>query len=260
MQSQPLNPMTPSYPFDDEEQESQIPPWALQSKVTEESKLWVHQPWPSFKPSLPGENFGFKVPSTYGTQSINSYSSSVPSSRSPSIFSPPTSHTGSTTSTSYMPSECRSNNGTQDNLEGSQLAPPRQTSQLCMLAAANLLVDPPPCKSCMAHPSSQPLFGTFEDQAPACDDLYSPPLWPVGLCQTHTFSQLPSTICASHMMFATDDGFGVDADVGGINETSPSEDEHLAQSIVHGESCWNSWSLQYHFPLYLVWTRQTFLT
>ena len=36
-------------------------------------------------------------------------------------------------------------------------------------------------------------------------------------------------------MFATDDEFGVDADVGGINETSPSEDEHLVQLIVHGE-------------------------
>lgn len=188
MQGQPLNPMAPSDLSDDEEQESQIPLWALQSRATEELQFPVHQPRPSFKPSVPGDNFGFKLPSTHGTQSINSNSLSVPSSHSPSIYSPPMSHTGSTAPTSYVPSECRSNSTyiTHNKMEDFQPAPPRRTSQLRTLAAASPLTDPPPCKSCVEHSFSQPSFSTFQDQAPACDD--SPPPQHVGLRRTQTFS------------------------------------------------------------------------
>ena len=231
-QGQPLNPMAPSDLSDDEEQESQIPPWASQSRATEELQFPVHQPQPSFKPSVPGDNFGFKLPSTHGTQSINSNSLSVPSSRSPSIYSPPVSRTGSTAPTSYVPSECGSNSAyvTHDKMEDFQPAPPRRTSQLRTLAAASSLTDPPPRKSCVERSFSQPSFSTFQDQAPARDD--SPPPQRVGLRRTQTFSRLPSTIPPSHTMFMADTGIEADA----IDETSPSEDERLAMSIVRGES------------------------
>lgn len=176
MQGQPLNPMAPSDFSDDEEQESQIPPWASQSKATEELQFPVHQPQLLFKPSVPGDNFGFKLPSTHGTQSINLNSLSIPSSHSPSIYSLPMSHTGSTAPTSYVPSECGSNRAyiTHDKMEDFQPAPPRWTSQLCALAAASPLTDPPPCKSCVEHSFSQPSFSTFQGQALACDNSPSP--------------------------------------------------------------------------------------
>ena len=64
----------------------------------------------------------------------------------------------------------------------------------------------------------------------------SPP-WSVGLCWTWTFSQLPSTLPNAHSMFARDDGGGADPTGDNlVDEVSSSDDDHLAESVVCGES------------------------
>ena len=68
-QGQPINPMAPSYHFDEEETESQIPPWmafSAGSALTPQSQGVPDeaQVRPSFTLSQPGDQFGFKLPSS----------------------------------------------------------------------------------------------------------------------------------------------------------------------------------------------------
>ncbi|KAI6104981.1 hypothetical protein EDD16DRAFT_1714339 [Pisolithus croceorrhizus] len=89
MQDELVNPMAPGYAED--EQESQILPWAVEliPPLAEQSP----EVQPSFKHSQPGQPFSFKLPSqasTGGMQSTRSYNSH-PSSGNPSIFLAPVS-------------------------------------------------------------------------------------------------------------------------------------------------------------------------
>jgi len=173
--------MAPSYSDDD--QESQILPWAGQSTMpSQEQDLEVQ---PSFMHFKPGQPFGFRLPSqttttsTGGTQSIRSYNSSLWSSSNPSIFSAPISR-GSSAASSCSMSECRSNSAyqKQGDWEGSQLAPPKWLSQLCMFAMAkNHTSDAPQRNSHIHTPSSHLSSGT---QDPVCDD--DPPSPPPMTC------------------------------------------------------------------------------
>lgn len=243
MQDKPVNPMAPGYP--DNKQESQILPWAAESIPSfEKQSLEV---WPSFTCSQPGQPFGFKLPSqasTGGMQSTGSYNS-LSSSGHPLIFSPPISR-GSSSASSRPMSKCGSNSTyQQDDWDGSQSAPPKQLSQLHMLAMAkNHTLNAPQCNSHVSTHSSQSLSGTpVQGQHPVRDDdPPSPPPQPLGLHQTQSFSQLPSTIAKSHTMFAqnTEGEVGPDEDGLVIDEVSPSEDDCFVEAVVHSksESCY----------------------
>ena len=80
-QGHPVNPMAPSHRFDDEDLESQVPPWAAYSTASAESlQSQVHRPL--FTLSQPGNQFGFKLPSTSGPGNTGStiQSTQMPSS------------------------------------------------------------------------------------------------------------------------------------------------------------------------------------
>ena len=66
-QGHPVNPMAPSYPFDDEEAESQIPPVSSSGSTLTSQDQGVPdevKAQPSFALSQPGDQFGFKLPSS----------------------------------------------------------------------------------------------------------------------------------------------------------------------------------------------------
>lgn len=236
--------MSPGY--SDGEQESQIPPWAVESTTPfQEQNLEAR---PSFTHSQPGQPFGFKLPSqatdttTRGAQSTRSSNSFLSSSSNPSIFSAPVSR-GSSAASSRPVSECGSNGAYQkrDDWDGSQPAPPKRLSQLRMLATAqNSTSDVPQRNSRVYTHSSQSFSGTpVQGQHPARDnDPPSPPSRPPVLRRTQSFSRLPSTIAKSHTIFAgnTEDGGDPGEDDLVIDETSPSEDDRFAEAIVRGES------------------------
>ncbi|KAI6039189.1 hypothetical protein EDC04DRAFT_3141040 [Pisolithus marmoratus] len=219
-QDEPVNPMAPDYPED--EQESQIPPWVVESILPFAEQSPEVQPL--FKHSQPGQPFGFKLPSqasTGSTQSTRSSNSDLPSGNL-SIFSAPISR-GSSVASSHPVSECGSNSAYQqrDVWGGSQLALPKWLSQLHMLA--------------MAEDRQHPVHD---------NDPPSPPPRPPGLRRTQLFSWLPSTIAKSHTIFAKntegrlgsdEDGLVIVLEIA-IDEVSPSEDDHCAEAVVHSET------------------------
>jgi len=155
MEGEQVNPMAPSYwPEDDDPEsqippwasqhddpESQIPPWAPQSTSASQEQDFQHRP--SFMLSQPSQQFGFKVPSqasaptSAGTQSTKSYNSSLLSSCNLSVFSGSMPWGTSTAPTSHTPSECGSNNDYRtQGMDDSQHMPLRRFSRLCELAAS----------------------------------------------------------------------------------------------------------------------------
>ena len=236
MQGQKVNPMAPDHCPDDDEP-SQIPPWVPQSALP--SPMQDSHIQPTFTHSQAGQSFGFRFPSqattsTGSTQSIGSQSSSFLSSHSSSVFSPPVLCGGSMAPTSHAMSECRSNNGY--GTAAMNGLPPRQSSHLCMLAAAaNHSSDAPPQNSHVRLPSDQPSVPLTQVLHSTCDDKsHSPPPHPVGLHQTQTFAQLPSTISKPHTMFATDyDGIDQDEDNGQpFDERSQNSADEITGSAV----------------------------
>ena len=153
-QGQQVNPMAPSY--DDYDQESQILPWAPQS----DSESQVHAQ-PLFRHSRLGDKCGFQVHSANGTQSIILHDSSLPSSHSLSTFSVTRFHRGSMALTSRAPSKCGSNGAyrSQGDMESSQPAPARRSSQLRALAMARQPTDAPQCSSRIQPSSGDPVSG-----------------------------------------------------------------------------------------------------
>ncbi|KAI6040682.1 hypothetical protein EDC04DRAFT_2893864 [Pisolithus marmoratus] len=240
MQDEPVNPMAPDYPED--EQESQIPPWVVKLILpfAEQSP----EVWPLFKHSQPGQPFSFKLPSqasTGSTQSTRSSNSDL-SSGNLSIFLAPISQ-GSSVVSSHPVSECRSNSAyqQQDIWGGSQLALPKQLSQLHMLAMAeDHTLDTSQCNSHVHTHSSRSFSGTpIQGQHPVHDnDPPSPPPRPLGLCRTQSFSQLPSTIAKSHTIFTENTEGRLDSDEDSlvIDEVSPSKDDHCAEAVVCSET------------------------
>ncbi|KAI5983697.1 hypothetical protein EDD15DRAFT_2201844 [Pisolithus albus] len=231
-QGQAVNPMAPGY--GDADNESQVPPWAPNPTADVQFR-------PMFTLSQPGQLFGFRAPrstasSTSGTHSIKSHGSSL-SSCSSSVFSSAASHQGSSVPTSCAPSECGSNSacGTRSDVEEFQLAPQKWLSQLRMLAAG-YTADAPPRNSHIDPSYEQPSSGTLaQDQRAARDmDTPSPPVQPMGLRRTWSFQWLPSIISSSHSMLAGDDEgrVGLTEDDLAIDEASPSEDDHFAESVV----------------------------
>ncbi|KAL4069014.1 hypothetical protein J3A83DRAFT_4534888 [Scleroderma citrinum] len=65
--------------------------------------------------------------------------------------------------------------------------------------------------------------------------FHPPPPQLVGLCQTQSFSELPSIIAESHTIFARNTEVDPDGDSLVIDEVSPSKDDHFTESIVHGK-------------------------
>ncbi|KAI5983249.1 hypothetical protein EDD15DRAFT_2376648 [Pisolithus albus] len=232
-QGQAVNPMAPGHSDDDEE--SQIPPWASQPM----SDLLVR---PSFTASQPGQTFGFRIPSqltvssTNSARSITSHGSCL-SSVSSSVFSRSISHGSSSVPTSLTHSECGSNGayGTQGDTEDSQTAPQRRLSQRPTLAADHN--SDAPHNSRVRSPFSQPSSGTLaQDQRAAHNNDTPSPPQPVGLRRTRSFAQLPSTISNAHTMLAGNDEDEVRAaeDDLIVDDVSPSEDDRFAESIVRG--------------------------
>ncbi|KAI5990603.1 hypothetical protein EDD15DRAFT_2369664 [Pisolithus albus] len=235
-QDEPVNPMAPGYAED--EQESQIPPWAVES--TPPFAEQTPEVQPSFKHSQPGQPFGFKLPSqasTGGTQSTRSYNSRS-SSGNPSMFSAPVSQ-GSSVVSSCPVSECGTDSACQrrDDWDGSQPALPKRLSQLCMLAMAeDHTLDVPQRNSRVHTHSSLSFSGTpVQGQHPVHDNgSPSPPPRLPGLCRTQSFSQLPSTIAKSHTIFTENTGGGLDPgeDDLVIDDVSPSEDDRCAEAVL----------------------------
>jgi len=177
--------MAPSYQPEDDDPESQIPPWASQHddpesqippwapQSTSASQEQDFQCRPLFMLSQPSQQFSFKVPSqasaptSASTQSTKSYNSSLPSSHNLSVFSGSMPWGTSTAPTSCTPSKCGSNNAYRtQGMDDSQHMPLRQFSRLCELVASTDHVSGTPLHSYRAHDpcANQPSSTHIRDQ------------------------------------------------------------------------------------------------
>ncbi|KAN0088661.1 hypothetical protein V8E55_005718 [Tylopilus felleus] len=216
---QGVNPMAPSHCPDDEEEASQMPLRML-------SSMALTQVQPSFMVSQSSQQFRFKPPSQASMRSVPQdhavlarYMPSVKEQRSScssspgfSVFSVAVLHGGSTAPNlapiSHASSECGSNDNyrTQcDDTNAYQLAPVHKSRVHYPLALSKLSSTPG------QHP---------EDEFP---DSLPPQL---------SFHQLPSSLPNSYTIFATN----VDRNRShAINEASPSDDNHFAESVLRDE-------------------------
>ena len=156
------------------------------------------------------------------------------------MFSHSVSNTGSLAPTSLAPSECGDHADTNF-----QEDPRQQSSHLRHLAAAAGASEARARASRVQQSSASYSLSGNSSASPSLQSQHSvphelsssPPPCTPGLQRMQSFRQLPQSLPQGHSLFATNENavdvrdFNEDPV---IDEVSPSEDEHFAESVIHG--------------------------